>query len=301
VPSAPDVLVLGVGGILGEAWMLGVLAGIEEATGIDSRRSGRFVGSSAGSIVAATLASGVTPRSRLGDLPSELAAASDRDGRSPLIDAAAGAAGAAVGLVAPIALRSTARGGALVRRLALGRLPTGRQSLAGLGRQIDRSGVSFDGRLLIATVDLDSGRRVVFGAPGAPTASVAQAVEASCAIPGWFRPVRIDGRLYVDGGVWSPTNMDAVRVDRGDRVLALNPTGSMRPTLGEPFGAFGPVSRAAAAIEARALERRGARVVNVTPDRRSADAMGLNLMDARPRDSVARAGVAQGRALAARL
>jgi NTE family protein len=302
--SAPDVLVLGSGGILGEAWMLGVLAGLEDASGIDTRDSGLFIGTSAGSIVAATLASGRTPRSRLGELPEPEAAGEDRpeDGAvRSVVSAALRVGGGVAGVVAPVALRSAAPGGAMVRRLALARLPRGRESLAELRRHVDRSGVSFDGRLRIAAVDAESGRRVMFGAPGAPEASVGQAVEASCAIPGWFRPVEIGGRSYVDGGIWSPTNMDPADVQRGARVLALNPTASLRPSLGVPFGALGPVARAAAAVEARALERRGARVRNVSPDQAAAAAMGTNLMDAGPRERVTRAGFAQGRALAAQL
>jgi NTE family protein len=113
-----------------------------------------------------------------------------------------------------------------------------------------------------------------------------------------FRPVVIDGRSYVDGGVWSPTNMDRAPADRGTRVLCLNPTGSMRPSRGAPFGAIGPLSRTLAAIEALTLERRGARVTTVSPDDASQDAMGPNLMDPGPRSSVIAAGLAQGQALA---
>src|SRR5207237_8132444 len=51
--SRPDILVLGGGGVLGEAWMMGVLAGIEDETGVDLRRCEHFVGTSAGAIVAA--------------------------------------------------------------------------------------------------------------------------------------------------------------------------------------------------------------------------------------------------------
>ena len=61
-PPLPDVLVLAAGGILGEAWMTGVLAGIEDATGADFRDVESFVGTSAGSIVAARLAAGQRPR-----------------------------------------------------------------------------------------------------------------------------------------------------------------------------------------------------------------------------------------------
>src|SRR3954452_12321404 len=58
----PDVLVLAAGGTVGEAWMTGVLAGIEEATGVDFRRSEAIVGTSAGSIVGAALIAGRSPR-----------------------------------------------------------------------------------------------------------------------------------------------------------------------------------------------------------------------------------------------
>ncbi|MDQ6746060.1 MAG: patatin-like phospholipase family protein, partial [Actinomycetota bacterium] len=60
--SRPDVLVLGGGGVLGEAWMMGVLAGIEDATGFDLRQCEYFVGTSAGAIVGAHLVAGKAPR-----------------------------------------------------------------------------------------------------------------------------------------------------------------------------------------------------------------------------------------------
>src|SRR3954465_4773543 len=57
----PDVLVLAGGGIVGEAWMHGVLAGLEDAGGADYRRVEAYVGTSAGSIVAARLVAGRRP------------------------------------------------------------------------------------------------------------------------------------------------------------------------------------------------------------------------------------------------
>src|SRR5215218_376438 len=62
VLQRPDVLVLASGGVLGEAWMTGVLAGMEEAGELDFRECDGFVGTSAGSIVAASLAAGDSPR-----------------------------------------------------------------------------------------------------------------------------------------------------------------------------------------------------------------------------------------------
>src|SRR4051812_50096713 len=70
----PDVLVLGAGGILGEAWMGGLLAGVNEATGFDARDCEHFVGTSAGSIVATALAAGVDPPTRLDRIPPQPAA-----------------------------------------------------------------------------------------------------------------------------------------------------------------------------------------------------------------------------------
>jgi NTE family protein len=199
--------------------------------------------------------------------------------------------------LAAIGLRSTAMGGALLRRAALSRVPTGRRSLAHLGRELDQAGARWDGRLSVSAVELETGRRVMFGTPGAPEASVGTAVEASCAIPGVFRPIPVDGRRYVDGGAWSPTNMDRAPAGRGTRVLCLNPTGSMRVSVTSPMGALGLASRSLAGVEALALQRRGAKVRTVPPDAASAAAMGSNLMDARPRSSVIAAGLAQGRAL----
>ena len=58
----PDVLVLASGGTLGEAWMSGVLAGIEDATGHDFRGTESLVGTAAGALVAAALVAGERPR-----------------------------------------------------------------------------------------------------------------------------------------------------------------------------------------------------------------------------------------------
>ena len=301
--QTPDALVLGGGGTLGEAWMSSLLAGLDEADGFDARASRCFVGTSAGSIVAASLAAGVAPSARLGSLsPADDAQLEDSLQRTSALRQAFGTAaelaGTAAAPLASLAFASTARGGALLRRTALRRVPAGRRSLAQLGRLVAQTGVRWDGRLRIVAVELESGRRVVFGAPGAPCPAVSVAVQASCAIPGVFAPVVFDGRTYVDGGAWSPTNMDAAEVARGGRVLCLNPTGSLRPAVGSLAGALGPVSRGAAATEALVLKGRGASVATVNPDEASAAAMGVNLMDHHRRDAVIQAGLAQGRQLA---
>jgi len=283
--------------------MTALLAGFEEASGFDVRDCEGFVGTSAGSIVAAALVAGKRPQERLDEVPEQpsVTASEDAGGRSAagnLVRLGLAAGTAAASPAASLFLRSTALGGAFVRRVALNGMPKGRRSLRGLGRSLERIGARFDGRLTVSAVDLQSGRRVMFGAPGAPAAPGGAAVEASCAIPGVFRPVVVNGRSYVDGGVWSPTNLDRAPVRRGTRVLCLNPTGSMRPNLETPFGGVGLLSRSLAAVEALVLERRGAKVRIVSPDAASRAAMGANLMDAGQRAQVIAAGLAQGHALA---
>lgn len=301
--EAPDVLVLGAGGIIGEAWMAGLLAGLEDASGFDPRGCSHFVGTSAGSIVAAGLAGGVSPRARLGRLPEQPPAPGEaRDEAESLLGVALklgrGAGASAAAPLAAFALRSSAAGGAAIRRAALARVAPGRRSLAGLGASIDELGLHWDGRLRIAAVDLRTGHRAVFGEPGESRLSVARAVEASCAIPGVFRPVEAAGRIYVDGGAWSLTNLDVAPVEAGTRVLCLNPTGSLTGSA-SLRGAIGPVSRSVAAIEALALSRRGARVTSVGPDSASAQAMGSDFMDPSAREATHAAAFAQGRRIAA--
>src|SRR3954463_11184844 len=295
--ESPEVLVLGAGGILGEAWMGGLMAGLQEGTGFDPRDCDHFVGTSAGSIVAAGLAGGVDPASRLERLPERPAAPAELESPRSLIGGALrfgrDAGATAFAPLAALALRSTAMSGAAVRRAALARVPAGRNSLAGLGAEIARLGVDWDGRLLVVAVEVETGRRVIFGMPGETHLSVPAAVEASCAIPGVFRPIRSGERTYVDGGAWSLTNLDVAPVARGTRVLCLNPTGSLGGTA-SLRGAIGPLSRSAATVEALALQRRGAVVTTLSPDADAARAMGGNFMDERRRAATQQAGYVQG-------
>jgi NTE family protein len=301
VQDLPDVLVLGVGGTLGEAWMRGLLNGLEASSGLDFTRCEYFVGSSAGSIVAATLAGGQRPEAgdraarEWGDLAPEPEREPGPFGRA---SAAAGRIGlAAASPLAPVALAGVAPLGRVVRAGALAAVPRGRGNLERLGRHLDRLGAQFDGRLRISAVDRRSGRRVMFGAPSAPAAPVSRAVLASCAVPGLFEPVDIGGREYVDGGVWSPTNLDAAPAGRGTRVLCLVPTAVGGATR-SAAGALRAFTTTAVATETLALRSRGASVRTIVPDAGSAAVMGFNLMDPRRTEQVLDAAFAQGRALA---
>ena len=300
--AVATVLVLGVGGILGEAWMWGYLGGAQRATGEDFRRAKQLIGTSAGSIVAARLAGGEDPRrgeERIrwdGEVeperrPGALRAALERASRVSL--------GAISPLAAP-ALSAATPGGALARAAVLARVPAGRIELRDLRSRMDALGPRFDGRLNIVAVDRGSGRRVVFGADGAPEAGVGDAVAASCAIPGYFAPVEIGGREYVDGGVWSPTNLDLARAGRGDRVLCLVPTAAMGTAPALALRGLAAGWRLATAVEAAAARRRGAVVEIVGPDTDAARAIGGGPHEpARRRAGVLAAGFAAGCAAAA--
>jgi NTE family protein len=195
--------------------------------------------------------------------------------------------------LAALALRSTALGGAALRRTAIARIPEGKRSLGGLGRGIDDLGVEWDGRLLVVALEVESGQRVVFGSPGATDVPVGRAVEASCAIPGVFRPIRARGKTYVDGGAWSLTNLDVAPVSDGTRVLCLNPTGSLGASA-SLRGAVGTFSRSVAGVEALVLQRRGAHVTTLAPDADAVAAMGANFMDASRRRATQHAAYVQG-------
>jgi NTE family protein len=305
VRTHPDVLVLGAGGTLGEAWMRGLLDGVSSAGGIDFRRCEYFVGTSAGSIVAAVLAAGRAPKAGDGAaLRWSEAAGRDGDLADPTEPAAAPGAlaqAAHLGLTAasplvPLALASTAPGAAAARAVALKAIPRPKRRIAGLRKLIDGLGGDFDGRLRIVAVDRRNGRRVVFGAPGAPVAKVSQAVLASCAVPWIFAPVKIAGREYVDGGFWSPTNLDVTPAARGISVLCLNPAASLPAR--SPLGALRAVARTSAFTEGLALRARGASVLTIAPDEASAGIMGFNLMDRNRVGAVLEAAYAQGRTLA---
>jgi NTE family protein len=294
--------------MLGEAWLRALLAGLEAETGWDLRECEAFVGTSAGSIVAAVLAAGRRPEAARGVAESWERAAAETGGAPravqppPGIVAAAGrrARGAALSVAAPLApvvATGLEPAGSALRAAVLRRGPRPAREIPQPRRALERlDGASFDGRLRVTAVDLRSGRRVVFGAPGAPHARVTEAVLASCAVPWVFKPVTIGGREYVDGGAWSAANLDAAPVRKGTRVLCLNPTASPR-LAADPFGAMRVLAGAGAAAEALLLRRRGAHTRIVVPDDAAAEAIGPNLFDGRRRADVEAVAYRQGRTL----
>jgi NTE family protein len=120
---------------------------------------------------------------------------------------------------------------------------------------------------------------------------------ASCTIPWVFEPVEIGGREYVDGGVWSVTNLDAAPAGRDTRVLCLDVLSGLEPgTRG--MATMRRAFRVAAELETQLLRKRGARVQHVAPDAAAAEAIGTKLMQQAGSDRALAAGYRQGRALA---
>jgi NTE family protein len=291
ITALPDTLVLGAGGTLGEAWTRGLLSGLSAATGLDFRDCEYVLGTSAGSIVAATLASGReleagdrAARAWADDAPP--AAGYDTSAGGGVARATLRAGTVAASPLAPLAFAGLAPAGRMARSAALATAPRPGRRLDRLASFLDRLGAEFDGRLRIAAVDRRSGARVLFGAPGAPDAAVRDAVLASCAVPWLFAPVPIGGREYVDGGVWSPVNLDAAPGGRGAHVLCLAPTAGGGPLR--------PVTAAALVAEEMALLARGMRVRAVVPDSGSVSAIGPRLMDGARVEGVLDAAFAQG-------
>src|SRR4051812_2362187 len=253
---------------MGGAWLTGGLEAIARETGWDPAEAEYIVGTSAGSMMGGLLASGVTPWFMVahsnGDSFEGLRGA---DGRpASTADRAAGATFGfhkglppigpgswkliAHSLSSPMQHRATA--------LLAGWLPRGFISTDPLKDTIRRvvpTGWADHPNLWIVACDYATGRRVAFGREDAPDAELADAVAASCATPGFYPPVTIGGRRYVDGGLWSTSNLDILRNERLDLVICLNPTSSLHPPL-----AWNPAERIAAGmrrVSGRRLRRGG--------------------------------------------
>ena len=281
-------VVLGAGGTVGHAFHAGVLGAIHQELGWDAGGADLLVGTSAGSVVAALLRGGLPA--------ADLARRATRQPLSP--------AGAAVIAKAKLSLpkrpatrrpglgqmASPARLARAVRApwevrpgsLAAAIMPEGRTPTAHIAAPIDALfGDEWPQRTMwIVAVELDSGRRVVFGRAGAPPVTASEAVRASCAIPAYFEPPEIGGSRYVDGGVHSTTNADLVGSERPDLVLISAPMSAARGvrTLG-PGMAMRQIARLSLAREVAALRGAGIPVVAFQPVAADVAVMGGDALD----------------------
>jgi NTE family protein len=305
MPSRPRRgLVLGAGGVLGAAWTVGALRALETTTGWDPRSVEVVVGTSAGSVLSAFLGLGVSTeqlanhqRGVVGE--GDLAVSYDYDAQAPLPPRPR------LGhLGSPQLLRLAARHPMRVRPLAAmsSLLPPGRGSIRAVGDLVQNVGdeaLALGLRTAqpeawpqspapwIVAMDYDTGRRVVFGREGSPEADLADAVTASCSIPGWYEPVTIGGRRYVDGGTCSPTSLDLLARLGLDEVVVLAPMASF--AYDRPKGAA-RIERSVRRATTRRLLREaalvraaGVQVSMLGPGPEDLQAIGVNLMDGRRR------------------
>jgi NTE family protein len=280
------------------------LHAIARETGWDPASADYVVGTSAGSMMGALLASGVPPWFMVAHSAGEtFEGLEDANGRpAGEADRAAGASFRLERALPPIGPGSwelIARSATRPHRyrpsaLLAGWLPRGVISTEPLKDTIRRAvptSWSDHPNLWIVACDYATGRRVPFGRDDAPRAELADAVAASCAIPGFYHPVTIGGRRYVDGGLWATSNLDILRNAELDLVICLNPTSSLHP----PF-AWNPAERLAAGMrrlsgrrlgsEAKILRAHGTEVVLIQPTTEDHAMMGPNLMSTRNRNPV---------------
>jgi NTE family protein len=228
-------LVLGAGGVTGAAYLAGALAALENDLGWDPRTADAIVGTSAGALIGGLLRCGVpasdlaawTVGSRLSDEGAVLDAL-----ERPEFD--------------PVRLRQFLRLPRFPHPNAVWsavRNPRRFDPLRAFmihmrdGTRDIRPSLEFlgaawpDRPFACCAVRRSDGRRHVFGPIDVPREGFATAVAASCAVPGYFTPVEVDGAAYLDGGVASTTNADALP-EGLDLVIAFAPMSSCAPRHG---------------------------------------------------------------------
>lgn len=286
-------LVLGAGGVLGAAWGVGALCALEEVHGFDAREADVIIGTSAGSVLAALLGAGVSPkqlREHQMGLPIDegpLAGFSwnyeKTTARRPGVPKWFGPGQGKL-------LRSSARRLRHMPPTAVlsGFLPQGSQSLERIGHLVDAitpmGEWSPHPNVWICAMNYRTGTRVAFGREGAPEAALADAVQASCAIPAWFKPVKIGDQQYVDGGACSATSVDLLASMGLDEVYVIAPMVSF--AMDRPEHVIAKLERRwrvqvtkRCLREVEKVRAQGADVVVLGPGPEDLEAIGANLMD----------------------
>jgi NTE family protein len=269
-------LVLGGGGPLGVAWESGLIAGFAQAD-VDLGQADFILGTSAGAIVGARLASG-GDSARLADAVLDPASAE--------IPPPPG--GSSEDFLKMVALMREAQSGA--RHPAEVRRELGAYALAAdatseaaffevVGRELGAiPHLGWPVRNFACTaVDVEDGGFQLWQADSG--VDLLPAVTSSACVPGLITPITLQGRRYMDGGMRSPTNADLAAGYDLIVVVAVAPPGAPTPQLDE---------------EVETLKAVGATVVAITLDEGAGLAVGTDLMDSRRKPQAARAGLAQG-------
>jgi NTE family protein len=269
-------LVLGGGGVTGIAWETGILKGLSDA-GLDLTEADLVLGTSAGSVVGAQIATGAPldelyrrqveehpGRERPPDLGKLLEFFASRGGD----DDARGRERPTREVLAWIGAQARAASTKVTEATRL----TVIKSRLPVHKWPERP-------LVVTAIDTADGSLVQWQrSSGVP---LPLAVASSCAVPWVYPPVTINGRRYMDGGARSATNADLAA---GHDLVVI-----VAPTAGWPSVLDGEIEELRAA---------GARVELVAPDEAAMEAIGPNPLDPARRAPVARAGLAQAPAVA---
>jgi NTE family protein len=298
-------LVLGGGGAAGNAWEIGVIAGLA-AAGIDMTEAADLVvGTSAGATAAAQVRSGIPAAELLTSVlsPPTQPVAQNRE-RPPALPMA-------MVFERMRAISAAATSAADLQR-ALGAFGLESDSTLGPAAEQRRAMVAArlprpewpDRPMIVVAVNAHTGELAAFDRDSG--VDLVDAVTASSALPGLVPTHSINGTHYINGGVRSNENADLA--SGYANVVVLSPFGgrSQRPSerAADPASQFEGLRRfpgADLASQVEALREQGSHVEVITPDADSLAAMGTNQMDPATRISAARAGFTQGKQEATRV
>lgn len=283
-------LVLAGGGAAGNAWELGLVAGLSES-GVDLTEAELIIGTSAGSTVAAQITSGAHPAELYAAILAEVPRPRIRDagrnrGRAPHIS------GPSYLEWSNGIIRSAEDASDMRRKMGAAALELADSGDTGQTRWRDIVAARLPGNawpqqpVLIAAVDADTGEPVVFDRH-----SGVELVDAVAASTSAMTPYRIGDNRYINGGYRRSENADLAAGCA--RVLVFSPFGG-RTRMPLHWG----MDLATQVAELRAA---GSRVETVFPDGGAGDVFDANALDPSTRLQAARGGYDQGRALAAPL
>ncbi|MFY9653150.1 patatin-like phospholipase family protein [Trebonia sp.] len=299
-------LVLGGGGAAGNAWEIGVIAGLAEA-GLDlTEAADLVVGTSAGATAAAQVRSGIPSAELLASVlsPPVQPVGQNREQPPSLPMATVFERMRAIGAAATSAAGLQRAMGAfgLESDSILGPAAAG-QRRAMVAARLPRAEWP-DRPMIVVAVDAHTGELAAFDRDSG--VDLVDAVTASTALPGLTPTHSINGTRYINGGVRSSENADLA--SGFANVVVLSPFGGRDqapPARGaDPAGQFEGLRKfpgADLASQVEALRKQGSHVEVITPDADSRAAMGTRQMDPATRVPAARAGFAQGKQEATRM
>lgn len=277
-------LVLGGGGPVGIAWETGLIAGLAES-GADISGADWILGTSAGSVCGALLATGRRPAQMLEAEFANAARAKEAQAKGP------GQAPDLMPLMSVMARRPAQGDMPHALMLELGQISLNGQTvseevfLKGFGPIAEEQ--PWPARYACTAIDTATGEFVLWSQDTA--APLGRGVASSCSVPAIFPAITIDGRRYMDGGMRSGTNADMAKGHGKVVIVAVMPP------------AFAPMMLPRLEAEADVIRAHGGEALLLVPDAACGEAFGSNLMDSSNREAIARAGFAQGQAEAARV